>query len=236
MVTAAGAGAPAFTPTPPAVGMAPETWAKLRVGINVSAISDILHARGLHQQVMRHDMQALDPTMRICGLARTMSSQPRVDSPEPGREYELLFAAIDGLLPGEVLVTDRADCCVWGELCAEAAMRRGGNGAVIDGFTRDSADICRIGFPIFCRGRHMSDLLYHRTITALDEPVLCGGVAVHPGDLMLGAEDGLLVVPAALIEAVVAEAYEKAQAESQVRVALREGMTAGDAYRRFGVM
>jgi regulator of RNase E activity RraA len=53
---------------------------------------------------------------------------------------------------------------------------------------------------------------------------------------MLGAEDGLLVVPAALIEAVVAEAYEKSQTESQVRVALREGMTAGDAYRRFGVM
>jgi 4-hydroxy-4-methyl-2-oxoglutarate aldolase len=224
-----------FAPTHPAQAVDAETWARIGT-LNPSAVSDILHGRGLRNHVMRHDIQALDPATRLCGIARTMASRPLVDAPAPGREYELLFAAIDGLRAGEVLVTDETDCCVWGELCAEAAMRRGGNGAVIDGFTRDSADICRIGFPIFCRGRHMSDMLYHRTITALDEPVLCGGVAVHPGDLMLGAEDGLLVVPAALIEAVVAEAYEKAQTESQVRVALREGMTAGDAYRRFGVM
>jgi 4-hydroxy-4-methyl-2-oxoglutarate aldolase len=236
MVTAAGAGAPAFTPTPPAVGMAPGTWAKLRLGVNVSAVSDILHARGLHQQVMRHDMQALDPAMRICGLARTVSSQPRVGTPEPGLEYELLFAAIDGLRLGEVLVTDRADCCVWGELCAEAAMRRGGNGAVIDGFTRDSAEIRSLGFPLFCRGRHMSDLLYHRTIIALNQPVLCGDVRVHPGDLILGAEDGILAVPQTQIDDVVREAYEKSLTESKARVALRDGMSAGEAYRRFGVM
>jgi regulator of RNase E activity RraA len=62
-----------------------------------------------------------------------------------GREYELLFAAIDGLANGEVLVTDRGDCCVRGELCAEAAMRRGGNGIVINGFTRDSADFRETG-------------------------------------------------------------------------------------------
>ena len=115
-------------------------------------------------------------------------------------------------------------------------MRRGGNGAVIDGYTRDSTDICTIGFPLFCRGRHMSDLLYHRTITALDTPVVCGDVLVNPGDLVLGAGDGVLVVPAAVIDDVVAEAYEKSQTESKVRTALRQGMSVSDAYRRFGVM
>jgi hypothetical protein len=54
--------------------------------------------------------------------------------------------------------------------------------------------------------------------------------------LILGAEDGALVVPAVLIEEVVVEGFEKAQTESKVRVALSEGMSAGDAYRRFGVM
>jgi regulator of RNase E activity RraA len=134
-----------------------------------------------------------------------------------------------------VLVSDRTDSCTWGELCAEAAMRRGGNGAVLDGYTRDSTDIRSIGFPLFCRGRHMSDLLYHRTITALDTPVVCGDVLVNPGDLVLGAGDGV-VVPAALIDEVVAEGYEKAQTESKVRAALREGMSVSDAYRTFGVM
>lgn len=227
--------AASFASSHPGHVVGDETWA--RIGrINPSAVSDILHARGLHRQVMRYDIQSLLPSGRIAGIARTMASQPLVDAPEPGREYELLFAAIDGLNAGEVLVTDAMDCCVWGELCSEAAMRRDGNGAVIDGFTRDSADIMKLGFPLFCRGRHMSDMLYHRRISALNQPVVCGGVSVQPGDLVLGAEDGVLVVPAALIEGVVAEAYEKFLTESKVRIALREGMSAGAAYRQFGVM
>jgi regulator of RNase E activity RraA len=82
----------------------------------------------------------------------------------------------------------------------------------------------------------MSDLLYHRTITALDTAVLCGDVLVHPGDLVLGGADGVVVVPAASIEDVIGEAYEKSQTESKVRAALRDGMSVSDAYRRFGVM
>jgi regulator of RNase E activity RraA len=228
--------APSFTPTAPKGGIKPETWARLTQGISASAVSDILNGRGVHQHVLRHDIQALDPTMKICGIARTMASRPLDKRPEPGHEYELLFAAIDGLGPGDVLVTDHMDCCVWGELCSEAAMRRGGNGAVIDGFTRDSVEIRRLGFPLFCRGRHMSDMLYHRTITRLDEPVTCGDVRVQPGDLVLGAEDGVLVVPAEYIDEVVEQAFEKSMTESKVRIALREGMKASEAYRRFGVM
>jgi 4-hydroxy-4-methyl-2-oxoglutarate aldolase len=224
-----------FSETHPAQVLSADLWAKIDQ-LNPCAISDILHARGLHRHVMHADIQALNIGMRLRGIARTMASQPLTRAPEPGREYELLFTAIDGLAPGEVLVTDHTDCCVWGELCAEAAMRRHANGAVIDGFTRDSADIRKLGFPLFCRGRHMSDLLYHRTITAINEPVLCGDVAVCPGDLLLGADDGVLVVPANVINDVVNEGYEKSLTESKVRIALRQGMSTSEAYRRFGVM
>jgi regulator of RNase E activity RraA len=224
-----------FSPTHPSRAFSTETWTRALV-LSPSVISDILHRKGLHRHVMRFDIQALDNSMRLCGVARTISSRPLTDAPKPGREYELLFAAIDGLGAGEVLVSDRMDCCFWGELCSEAAMRRGGNGAVIDGFTRDSANIRSLGFPLFCRGRHMSDLLYHRQITAIGEPVICGDVTVQPGDLVLGAEDGVLVVPVHLIEEVVTEGFDKAQVESEVRVALRQGMSAGEAYRRFGTM
>ena len=102
---------------------------------------------------MRNGIDAIDKTTRLAGIARTLQSQPLVGAPEVGREYELLFAAIDGLQPGEVLVTDRTDCCVWGELCAEAAICRGGNGAVIDGFSRDMELVRRLGFPLYCRRR-----------------------------------------------------------------------------------
>lgn len=224
-----------FAPQHPSHAISDVTWRRIQ-SLNPSAVSDILHAREVHNHVLGAPVQALGAGMRLAGIARTLSSKPLTERPEAGREYELLFGAIDGLSAGEILVTDEMNCCVWGELCSEAAMRRGGNGALIDGYTRDSADIIKTGFPIFCRGRHMSDLLYHRTITELNEPVVCGGVHISPGDLILGAEDGVLAVPAAIVEEVVTEAYEKSLKENTVRAALRQGMSAGEAYRQFGVM
>ena len=224
-----------FEQSRPAERISVEVWDMI-VELEPAAVSDVLHARGFHDQVMRNGIDAIDKTTRLAGIARTLQSQPLVGAPEAGREYELLFAAIDGLQPGEVLVTDRTDCCVWGELCAEAAICRGGNGAVIDGFSRDMELVRRLGFPLYCRGAHMSDLLYHRTITGINEPVYCGDVAVRPGDLLLGSEDGVVVVPGDSIDEVIVEAYEKVKTESKVRVALRKGMTAGEAYKKFGVM
>ena len=61
--------------------------------------------------------------------------------------------------------------------------------------------------------------------------VYCGDVAVWPGDLLMGSQDGVVVVPGRLIEDVVVEAHHKVQTESEVRVALRNGMNAGEAYK-----
>ena len=106
----------------------------------------------------------------------------------------------------------------------------------IDGFTRDSAAVRSLGFPTFCRGKHMSDMLYHRQIVAINQPVVCGGVSVQPGDLVLGSEDGVVVVPADEVQGVIPEAIKKSGKENSVRMALRKGMSVSDAYQRFGVM
>ena len=97
-----------FSPTYPSQAFSAETWSRA-LALNPSVISDILHRRGLHRHVMRFDIQALDSSVRLCGIARTISSRPLVDAPQAGREYELLFAAIDGLRAGEILATDRMD-------------------------------------------------------------------------------------------------------------------------------
>ena len=226
---------PKFRLSRPSHAIEARTWTMIGK-VAPAPVSDILHARGLHDQAMRFDIQPLHPGKPLAGIARTMISQPLVGDPRPGKEYELLFAAIDGLRPGEVLVTDRTDCCVWGELCTEVAIRRGANGAVIDGFTRDSAAVKRLGFPVYCRGRQMSDMLYHRVVTGIDEPVVSGGVQVWPGDLLLGSQDGVVVVPGRLIDEVIAEADAKSTTESKVRTALREGMSAAEAFKKYGVM
>jgi 4-hydroxy-4-methyl-2-oxoglutarate aldolase len=213
----------------------PEALWPLALAADVSAISDVLNARGIHNKALDAGVVGVAPEARIVGLARTMRSRARETAPDAGREYAMLFDAIDGLGPGEVLVTDAMGCCVWGELCCERAIRRRAAGALVDGYHRDTRRIVASGFPVFSRGRHPSDMLYHREIVAVNAPVHCGGVYVEPGDLVIADIDGVVVVPRAVIGEVVVEAGRKAGLEDEVRAALREGTTAAEAFRRFGV-
>lgn len=225
-----------FSMTHPEHVLSEDLW-RMLLELPPVVVSDLLHQRGLHNQIMRHEFLPLDSDAKLVGIARTMATKRLVGEPKAGQEYDLFLAGIDSIEPGDVLVTDKTDCCMWGELCSQAAIRRGGNGIVIDGFHRDSPAIRRLKFPTVSRGRHMSDSLYHRVVTAInDGPVHCGGVDVYPGDLVLGDEDGVVVVPRKVINDVIPKAHEKAVAENQVRVALRNGMSTTEAFRKFGVM
>ena len=203
--------------------------------VGTAAVSDVLNAQGVFNKALKPGIGPLMPGSRLIGAARTMVSRPRETAPDPGREYAMLFEAIDGMLSGEVLVTDAMDCCVWGELCAERARMRGANGTLIDGFHRDTAELRRLGWPVFSRGAHPSDMLYHREIVAIDQPVHCGGVYVASGDLIIADEDGVVVVPSGHVAAALEAAGSKAALETEVRNALREGASAAQAYERFGV-
>ncbi|NLD55550.1 MAG: hypothetical protein GX652_12915 [Burkholderiaceae bacterium] len=221
------------TPTRPE-SIDPALWA-MCLEVDTACVSDVLNARGIANKALRPGIRSVTGDARVVGIARTMRSRPREMPPDPGREYGLLFEAIDGLQPGGVLVTDEMGCCVWGELCCERALVRGANGTVIDGYHRDTVRVAASGLPVFSRGGHPSDMLYHRDIVAIDQPVHCGGVFVTPGDLIVGDADGLVVVPAAVIREVIEEAAAKVAQETRVREALRAGDTAAQAFEKFGV-
>ncbi len=212
----------------------PALWA-LCLQADTATVSDVLNGRGTFGKAMAPGIRGIRAGLRMAGLARTMQSRPLEARPDAGREYAMLFEAIDGLSAGEVLVTDTTDCCVWGELCSERAKVRGAAGTVIDGYHRDTTRVLASGLPVFSRGAHPSDMLYHREIVAINVPVLCGGVFVAPGDLVLADDDGLVVVPSALIAEVIEQAAGKVALETQVRTALRDGATAAQAFERYGV-
>jgi len=113
--------------------------------------------------------------------------------------FEGAVRALDAVEPGDVVVIDargQTDCAVWGGLLSALARRRGVAGVVIDGAVRDAAEQRSLRFPVFCRG-----------IVAAGPPrpgpdrvnvgIQCGGVRVDPGDLILGDDDGVVVVPLA---------------------------------------
>ena len=140
------------------------------------------------------------------------------------KPFGLMFEALDSLKPGEVYICSGASprYALWGGLMSTRAMKCGAAGAVVDGFSRDTPEILRLGFP----GK----------VIAYRSPIEFGGVRVEPGDIVYGDLDGTLVVPKAAVEEAFSLAIEKARGEKCVLKALQEGMTTVEAFAKFGIM
>jgi len=170
-----------------------------------AVISDCLN-RG---RTMAAAIKPLAPGTRLLGQARTVAGMVGDNS--------AAHAAIAIARPGEVLVIDARgyeDAAVWGGIMTRAAIARGLAGVVVDGAVRDVAEIRASGFPCFARAAVPAGP--HKGFGGvIDGPVSCGGCPVRPGDLIVGDDDGIVVVPlereAAVLEAVARQmAREKA--------------------------
>ncbi len=142
-------------------------------------------------------------------MPRLLGSAVTVNVPSGSRDVRL--AAIEATRPGDVLVitaTSAAGCALLGGRLAQALADKACAGVVVDGYVRDFADIISIGLPVFCRGR--SPAAGPRTGPGeVNVPVACGGVVVHPGDLVVGDQDGVVVVPRGWAKSVAASASSR---------------------------
>jgi 4-hydroxy-4-methyl-2-oxoglutarate aldolase len=200
-----------------------------------AVVSDVLDRMGYREQAMAPEIRPLFPEARLCGRAMPVLAVPAYSVPEID-PYKLELEAVDHLSPGDVMVVSRIDGSFWGELLSTAARYRGARGIVVDGYTRDTLSIIEMGFPTFVRGIHIADSLGRLEVAAYDVPVLCGGVRVASGDLLLGDFDGVVVVPGEAAEEAIHQAEEKMSGENLVRKHLQEGMPVSEAFRRFGVI
>jgi 4-hydroxy-4-methyl-2-oxoglutarate aldolase len=121
-----------------------------------------------------------------------------------------------------------------GELSVTSLKARGVAGCVLDGGCRDVRFILDEGFPVFCRFVTPEDSTWRWELEATQVPVTIGHVRIEPGDWVVGDDDGVVVVPASIAEAVLSEAEEKAATEGEIRVAVREGTPPLEAYERYG--
>jgi len=173
------------------------------------------------------DVRPLDESRVLVGRAKTTvwAAMHYV----PDRPYDKEIAAVDSLQPGQVMVmaVGRSPNIVpWGELLTTACVARGARGAVLDGLVRDSRRIREMGFPVFCAGRRPYDSRGRGIVVDLDVPIAIDGVAVHPGDLVFGDSDGVVIVPRAVETEVLERAWVKIQAEDTTRDELRTGTLA----------
>jgi 4-hydroxy-4-methyl-2-oxoglutarate aldolase len=205
--------------------------------LHPAVVADCLDREGVRHQVLDPHVRPLTPAMRIAGFAATVHCV-EVDAVPASRDdwYRNELASVDALEPGDVIVVSTCRGSYWGELLSTAARFRGSHGAVLDAYTRDTLALIEMGFPVFAAGIHCADSLGRIDVDEFDVPITCAGVLVEPGDLVLGDHDGVVVVPAAIGEAIVELAEEKMRGESLVREQLAKGMPVSEAFRAYGVI
>src|SRR5204863_6779189 len=148
------------------------------------------------RQVMRPEVRPLYPGARVAGRAATMLA---VEVSElPAQPYHLLMELLDSLRPGEVVVgavQAQIQAALWGELLSTHTRAKGGRGVVLDGLSRDSWGIEEMKFPVFATGLTPADSKGRLEVVAIRGTIPVAGVSVSNGDLLLAAEDGVVVVP-----------------------------------------
>jgi regulator of RNase E activity RraA len=205
----------------------------------VAVIADILDGLGHRDQVMNSGIRPVlpDPAQVVVGRAATLLVAPQYERPE--QPYTNQIAAIDALRPGDVPVIGTGGltgAAVWGELFSNAARGRGARGVVTDGYHRDTRMLLELGFPVFSAGARPCDIAGRATVVSYGRPVACGGVLVHPGDLLFAETDGIAVIPRTAAAEVIERAFAKAATEDRARDDLRGGALLGDVWRTYRVL
>ncbi len=140
------------------------------------------------------------------------------------------------LQPGDVMVVSRCQGSYWGELLATASEMRGSVGIVADAHTRDARRLVEMGFPTFVSAISPQDSLGRVDVVASGQPVLCGGVKVENGDLIIANCDGIAVIPEEVAVDVLELAEQKVVIEAEMRNALRSGVPIDRAFATYGVL
>jgi regulator of RNase E activity RraA len=204
-----------------------------------SVLSDCLDQAGWRRQALPSRIRPLDEACVMVGRART-AAYMEVYHVEPGENpYALEIELVDSLKPGEIPVfacSNPQRVAPWGELLSTASQVRGAAGALMDGCVRDVKAIRAMGFPVFHGGIAPLDSKGRGKIAAIDVPVECAGVEVHPGDLLFGDADGVVVVPRAAEAQVLRLAFEKVRGERDTLRDLRRGDRLADVFARYGIL
>lgn len=212
-------------------------FSSMQEELYAAVIVDVLDNLGYRRQAMDGGIRPIGPGLKLAGRAFTVLAVNVYDAPD--KPYEKELEAVDHLSEGDVLVATTngsTSSGFWGELLTTAAMSKGARGAVIDGLTRDSAQILELGFPAFVRGYNPLDSKGRTDVIAYGVPIECGGVHVRTGDIVFADNDGVVVTPKEVAEEAICKASEKLSGENEMRRVLKEGMGVVEAYNKFGIL
>jgi 4-hydroxy-4-methyl-2-oxoglutarate aldolase len=223
-------------PSPPAAAANDAQLAALAT-LYSAVVCDVLDALGYPNQSLPPHLRPLTPALRVAG--RVFPARAQAVREIPAEPYKLEIAAVEAMTRGDVLLVDVGDdrtCGFWGELLTTACLYKGVRGVVMTACTRDVWKIKELNFPVFGIGFHPADSKGRADIVEIGQPIVIGGVRAKRGDLLLGDEDGVVVIPSEVAAETLRLAQEKVSGENIVRRELANGMPMGEAFRKYGIL
>ncbi|MGH2427026.1 MAG: RraA family protein [bacterium] len=191
--------------------------------VTTASVADAVDRVVRRPGFMSHDVKPILPA-KVAGPAVTVLERASLEAQPPRHALE----AIDLASPGSVIVIGLEDpqagrnVALWGGLMTVAASTRRLAAAVLDAGVRDVEEIRQAGFPIFSRSVVPSTTVGRYVTVARDVPVTCGGVLVHSGDIVVGDTDGVVIVPRAAADEVLAVALQIEDAERKMTERIRQ--------------
>ncbi|MCR9100774.1 MAG: RraA family protein [bacterium] len=212
-----------------------ELYTIIREQLYTPVMGDILDQLGCYHQFLPREIQPMTLDMKVVGRAMpVLFCDVYGEQPKP---FGYMTESLDDLRPGEVFVaTGSQSCAVWGEIMTATARMRKAVGAVVNGPHRDTPRVLEQNWPVFSRGRFAQDSRVRTIVQAYRVPIEIEGVWIEPGDLIFGDLDGVVVIPRKHERHVIERAVEKANAENVVRKAIENGMSATEAFKKYGVL
>jgi regulator of RNase E activity RraA len=199
--------------------------------VSTATLTTVLFKRGLRNVFLQGVfLLTADRSIRMVGEAFTLRYIPAREDVDQLGAFEgrghPQREAIEACPPGHVLVMDArrdAAAATGGDILMTRLMVRGAAGIVTDGGLRDSQTIEKLDLPVYCAARSAPlNLVRHHAVDT-QVPIGCGGVAVYPGDVVVGDAEGVVVIPAKLAEEVAKEAEAQTQFEDWVEARVKEG-------------
>jgi len=198
------------------------------VSLSTATISDALDRFGL-----RGGCEGIFPVVpgaKMVGSALTVRYVPVGEVKGTFGDY------IDLAQSGDVIVLDnngRMDCSVWGDILTLTAVLKGIAGTVIDGVCRDVPNILREQYPVFSRGRFMMTGRDRVMVEAMNVTVSIGKVQVRPGDILVGDDSGVVVIPREKASEILEVAMDIEKAENLIENAVRKGLSLKEAREKY---
>lgn len=180
--------------------------------VSTATLAGQLQRRGMINAFLNR-LKPLNEGQRMVGIARTLRYVPkRPDFEKRSSGPNAQRRAVEGCQPDEVLVMEareEPDAGTIGDIFAMRVQQLGGAGVITDGALRDTPAIADIGLPVYHGSSHAATLGRLHTPLAEQVPIVCAGVTVFPGDIIVGDAEGALVIPALLAEEVAEDAFNQ---------------------------